>query len=165
MTAPFLVDSNFFIQAHRMHYPIDVVPGFWMKIKELATKGVILSIDKVRDELLLNKDDLSIWCEENLDKVFFKNTDEVINEYIRVTTWANSKKNHYKTTALNEFLEASEADAWLVACALKDTCKIVTHEVSQPDGKKKIKIPDAAQPFNIACVNTIEMFRLLGEQF
>lgn len=165
MTASFLVDSNFFIQAHRMHYPIDVVPGFWIKVKELATKGAILSIDKVRDELLLNKDDLSIWCEENLDKVFFKNTDEVINEYIRVTTWANSKKDHYKITALNEFLEASEADAWLVACALKDACRIVTHEVSQPDGKKKIKIPDAAKPFNIACVNTIEMFRLLGEQF
>ena len=35
--AMYLVDSNFFfIQAHRANYPFDVVPGFWITVKNLA---------------------------------------------------------------------------------------------------------------------------------
>lgn len=32
----YLVDSNFFIQAHRAYYPMDVVPSFWIKVSDLA---------------------------------------------------------------------------------------------------------------------------------
>ena len=35
----YLLDSNIFIQAHRMYYPFDVVPSFWNKILELSNKG------------------------------------------------------------------------------------------------------------------------------
>ena len=28
----FIVDSNFFIQAHRSIYPLDVVQSFWLKV-------------------------------------------------------------------------------------------------------------------------------------
>ena len=61
MTAPFLLDSNFFIEAHRTSYPFDVVPSFWAKVKELADNGKIISIDKVKKEILQNKDELSEW--------------------------------------------------------------------------------------------------------
>lgn len=105
MDAPFVLDSNFFIQAHRMHYPMDVVTNFWLKIKELAENGTIVSIDKVRDEILLNKDELSDWCSENLPRDFFKVSDVLINEYIRVSNWANSRSAHYSLAALNEFLD------------------------------------------------------------
>ena len=43
----YVVDSNFFIQAHQVHYPMDVVPNFWVKVSELAHNGIIGSIDKV----------------------------------------------------------------------------------------------------------------------
>ena len=65
MAPPFVLDSNFFIQAHRMHYPLDIFPSFWVKIKELAEKGILISLDKVRDELYLNNDNLTIWCKEH----------------------------------------------------------------------------------------------------
>lgn len=165
MAVPFILDSNFFIQAHRMHYPMDVVPNFWLKVKELADKEIIFSIDKVRDELYQNKDDLSKWCKESLPKEFFKPTDVIINEYIMVLSWANSKSSHYNAAALTEFLDADEADAWLVAFSISNGSQIVTHETSDPNSKKKIKIPDACAPHGISCVNTIEMFRLLGEKF
>lgn len=165
MKAPFVLDSNFFIQAHRMHYPMDVVPGFWLKIKELAEKRILVSIDKVKDELHLNKDELTVWCEENLPKDFFKGTDVVIQEYIAVTNWANSKSAHYNLAALNEFLDSGEADAWLVAYSLANGSRIVTHETSEPNRKSKVKIPDVCSPFGISCDNTIEMFRYLGERF
>lgn len=69
----FIVDSNFFIQAHRSIYPLDVVQSFWTKIKSLADKGTILSIDKVKKEIYDNsshEDELKIWCEANLPDDF-----------------------------------------------------------------------------------------------
>ena len=47
----YVLDSNFFIQAHRFHYPIDVAAGFWNKVRQLAEAGRIISIDKVQKEL------------------------------------------------------------------------------------------------------------------
>lgn len=165
MATTFVLDSNFFIQAHRMYYPLDVVRNFWVKITDLANRGLIVSIDKVRDEILLNKDDLSEWCENNLPKEFFKNTSVLIREYAIISNWAHSRSSHYNPAALNEFLDSNEADAWLIAYALANHCKIVTHETSEPNRKTKVKIPDVCLPFGISCVNTIDMFRLLNEQF
>lgn len=165
MNARFVLDTNFFIQAHRMHYPLDVVPSFWLKIKELAEKGIIVSIDKVKDEIQLNKDALTEWCDQNIPKDFFKSTDVVINEYVAVTNWANSRSAHYNLTALNEFLDSAEADAWLVAYSIANGNIVVTHETSEPNRKSKIKIPDVCNVFGNSYVNTIEMFRHLGEKF
>lgn len=162
---PYLLDSNFFIQAYRFHYPLDVVPGFWLKVKELAEDGTIISIDKVQREIFQNKDDLTAWCKAHLPNDFFKDSSVVLPSYIDVVKWANSKAGHYRPAALNEFLDAEEADAWLVSYAKAYGNKLVTHEVGDPKGRKKIKIPDAASPFGVKCYTTIEMFRELKEVF
>ena len=163
----YVVDSNFFIQAHRVNYPLDIAFSFWNKVKELANSGRIISIDKVKNELYDKNDDLEDWCKVNLPENFFKSTDDVMAEYARVTAWAISMNNHYLPNALNEFLDADEADAFLVAYSLADDQNriIVTHEVSQPKRKNRIKIPEACSPFNVRYLNTIEMLREIGETF
>jgi hypothetical protein len=70
----YLVDSNFFIQAHRANYPLDVVASFWDKVRQLAEKQKIISIDKVKKEIYRHQDDLKTWCENNLPVGFFKDT-------------------------------------------------------------------------------------------
>ncbi|GAL82711.1 hypothetical protein JCM19274_3849 [Algibacter lectus] len=163
----YVVDSNFFIQAHRVNYPLDVAFSFWNKVKELADSGRIISIDKVKDELYDKNDALEDWCKANLPEDFFKSTDEVMAEYGSVTAWAISMNHHYLPNALNEFLAADEADAFLVAYSLADNENriIVTHEVSQPARKNRVKIPEACAPFNVRYLNTIEMLREIGETF
>jgi hypothetical protein len=163
----YVVDSNFFIQAHRVNYPLDIAHSFWNKVKELADTGRIISIDKVKDELYDKNDDLEAWCKANLPKYFFKSTDEVMTEYGIVTAWAISMNHHYLPNALNEFLDADEADAFLVAYSLadKDNRVLVTQEKSQPNRKNKIKIPEACDPIDVRFLNTIEMFRELGATF
>jgi len=163
----YVVDSNFFIQAHRATYPLDVATGFWSKVKELADAGKIISIDKVKKEIYDHQDDLKDWCEDNLPDGFFMDTGTVVSSYTQVVGWANSMRSHYTANALSEFLDADEADAWLVAFALADPANriLVTHEKSQPDTKRKIKIPEACTPFSIQFVDTIEMLRGLGERF
>lgn len=47
----FIVDSNFFIQAHRATYPLDIATGFWAKVKQLADAGVLISIESTRRTL------------------------------------------------------------------------------------------------------------------
>ena len=78
--AIYIVDSNFFIQAHRATYPLDIAKGFWSKVKHLADSGIIVSIDKVKKELYNKNDDLEKGCKANLPDNFFKDTVEVINE-------------------------------------------------------------------------------------
>ncbi|MDP5106605.1 MAG: DUF4411 family protein [Polaribacter sp.] len=141
----FILDSNFFIQAHRSIYPIDVVQSFWIKVKNLSLNGKIISIDKVRKEIFDNsshEDELKLWCESNLPTDFFINTDSVLNNYISIVNWTNSMSHHYTNNAIQEFLETDLADPWLIAFAMSNNWTIVTYEKSQPDRKNRIKIPE-----------------------
>lgn len=61
---------------------------------------------------------------------FFADSSAFINEYVQVAQWAHSRAAHYTLGALNEFLHADEADAWLISAALNRSVTIVTHEVS-----------------------------------
>jgi len=164
----YIVDSNFFIQAHRDTYPLDIAYSFWNKVKQLALDGKIISIDKVKNEIYGKNDALELWCKNNLPDNFFIDTSEVVdNEYREVIRWAYSKSSHYLEKALNEFLDADEADAFIVAYALKDKTNrtIVTQEVSRPEMKSKIKIPEPCDAFNIRYLRVMEMFRELRETF
>lgn len=162
MSAPFILDSNFFIEAYRTSYPFDVVPSFWVKVKDLANAGKIISIDKVKKEILKNNDELSQWCIDNLPDDFFKETTSTVSNYAILTGWVYSKSDQYSQPAISEFLEADEADAWLIAYAMSNGNQIVTHETSNPNSKKRVMLPDAANPQNITCIKTIDLFRALG---
>lgn len=158
----FLVDSNFFIQAHRVNYPLDVMPSFWNKVNQLANNGNLISIDKVKQEIYQNEDDLKNWCQANLPSDFFHDTSIAMGEYGAIAGWASSMASHYKPAALAEFLHADEADAFLVAYSLNQGIPLITHEKSEPNSKRKIKIPDVCIQFGVSYHTTIEMLRLLG---
>lgn len=164
--SPYLVDTNFFISAYRIGFPIDVVPTYWEKVKEMAANGDIISIDKVKNEIYQNEDDLKRWCEANLPQDFFKKSlryAKDIAAYTRIVEWANSKINSpYSQAALNTFLDADEADAFLVTYATANGYCIVTNEVSAPDSKKIIKIPDVCIALNVPYLQSMAMLRALG---
>src|SRR5690606_21828737 len=149
------------------HYPIDIAAGFWNKIRDLAHQRSIISIDKVKDELFDRNDALEEWCISNLPEDFFKDTSHVMSEYAQVTGWAVSRGGHYLQNALNEFLDADEADAFIIAYCLADPENrvVVTQETSEPNRQNRVKIPDACNALNVSVVSTIEMFRRLGETF
>lgn len=163
----YILDSNFFIQAYRYTYPLDVTLSFWNKVKQLASDGKIISIDKVRDEIFDRNDDLESWCRGNLPDNFFKDTSMILSEYQRVVAWAYSRNTHYYQEAINEFLAADEADAFLIAYALSDSESriLVTQEVSRPEMRRKIKIPEPCIFLKIRYIDMMAMFRELRETF
>lgn len=163
----YVLDSNFFIEAHRSSYPLDIAHSFWNRVKELAEQGRIISIDKVKNELFDKNDALEEWCRNNLPESFFVSTASVMASYGAVTAWAMSKSAHYLPKALNEFLDSEEADAFLVAFGHADASSriLVTHEVSNPQQKNRIKIPESCIAMGVRYCNTMEMFRSLGVTF
>jgi hypothetical protein len=162
----YLLDSNIFIQAHRMHYPFDVFPSYWNKLLTLSNNNAISSIDKVKKELceVSTPDQLSVWCINDMDSSFFIDTQECIDKYAEIAIWTHSQ-SQFTQNAKDEFLSTDLADPWLIAYALKNDCIIVTHEISQPLARKKIKIPEPCNHFGVKFITPIEMFRELGEQF
>lgn len=77
----YVVDSNIFIQAHRVSYPLDVAFSFWNKFKQLAEEGKLISVDKVKNEIYDKNDALEEWCKVNLPEDFFKESSEVMAAY------------------------------------------------------------------------------------
>jgi len=149
------------------HTQNDIATSFWNKVSLLAKTGKIISIDKVKDEIYNKNDSLEDWCRSNLPDNFFKDSAEVMAEYGSVVAWAMSMNHHYLPNALNEFMDVDEADAFLIAYTLADSSnrKLVTQEVSAPQRKNKIKMPDCCDSLGVIHTSTIEMFRQLGETF
>jgi hypothetical protein len=163
----YTVDSNFFIEAHRKTYPLDVASSFWNKVKHLSNNGTIVSIDKVKKEIYDHEDALKTWCISNLPDSFFLDTAPFLAKYSAIVSWAASMSHHYLPNAIAEFLHADEADAYIISHASTDTANItiVTQEIAEPARRNRIKIPDVCSANGIQFCNTIEMFRRLGETF
>lgn len=159
----YLLDSNILIES-KNRMPIDLFPSFWSKLYEHIKVGNILSIVKVRDEINRgNGDDPLIDWVKTLPDSFFISIDasDILAKYGSTIGWAN-KDSHYIPAARAEFASAEIADAFLVATAAARDMIIVTHEIPDPNGKKRVKIPDAAKAMGVKCCTLLEMLRELN---
>lgn len=52
----YLLDSDTLIRAKNDFYTFESCPGFWTWIERLNTENVVFSIDKVKQELMDEKD-------------------------------------------------------------------------------------------------------------
>lgn len=158
----FVLDANVFINAHRRYYSFDLVPSFWTTLAHESLKENVLSIDKVRDELINSdeEDKLSNWAKSEFAPRFESTDDiEVFQSYRDIMDWAVAQ-TQYHAYAKTEF--ASVADSWLIAFAKANDCILVTHEEYKADIKRKIPIPNVCRPFGVEYMNTFQMLRKLN---
>jgi len=66
---------------------------------------------------------------------------------------------------IDEFLEFDNADAWLIVYCKSKGDTLVTQEVSNPEQKRRIPIPEPCNHFGVNYCDMITMFRSLGVQF
>lgn len=156
----YLLDSDVFIQAKNLHYGFDFCPAFWDWIDSQHRTGAVLSIEKVRDELIGGGDDLAAWAQQRGDNFFLKPDADVLPSLRTVSAWANGAG--YEPAAVNIFLQA--ADYYLVAHAHAHNHVAVTHERPSPS-TKKIKIPDACIGVGVKCMTPFEMLRTERARF
>lgn len=165
MVRKYLLDTNVFIEAYKRYYSFDFGMQFWDFLVDKAKQGLVASIDRVLDELRRTDDPLKQWAEKRFLPFFHSTQGDCVSEFYKklVNYVQNSKQ--YKEEAKMEFMEASNADPWLVAFAKCNGYIIVTHEVPSPFAKKKVPLPNLCREFDIEFTDTFSMLKDLGFRF
>lgn len=156
----YLLDANVFISAKNLHYGFDFCPAFWAWLDQANSVGAVSSIERVYDELVARDDDLSAWAKAR-PGFFVGLTAADVRAVAMVNRWANDSPD-YEPAAKAEFADA--ADSFLVAQAMTGGHAIVTHERIS-DGRKRIKIPNAALANGVQVRTPFQMLRTAGARF
>lgn len=151
----YLLDANVFIQAKKLHYGFDFCPAFWEWVDRENDAGRVLSIEKVGDELESGVDDLADWAAARKAKLFVAPDSRMLESLPLVSAWVTGRS--YAAAAVSTFFQV--ADYYLVGRAHAHRDIVVTHEISEPLSKKKVKIPDVCIGLSIKCVTPFEMLR------
>lgn len=158
---PYLLDSDTFIQAKNLHYRFAVCPGFWEWIVDAHQRHLVYSIAKVHGELTDGNDQLAAWTKVQPKGFFLHPDQEVLRRMGDVNSWVQSQP--FTPAAKSEF--ADKADPWLIAHAFAHGYCIVTHERSDPQSKRKVKIPDVCIGLGVQFKNPFTMLEDEGARF
>lgn len=156
----YIVDSDVLISAKNQHYGFDFCPAFWEWLVAANAAGTVHSIDAVYNELSAGDDDLADWASDNRSFFHSFSVDDVA-AVGAVNRWANDSPD-FEPAAKAEF--ASAADSFLIGHAAAGGHTVVTHERIS-NGRKRIKIPNAAIPNGVSVVTPFQMLRIERARF
>ena len=98
-TPGYLIDSDVLITAKNRYYAFAICPGFWDSMLHGHSLGRVHSIDQVRQELLLGRDDddLVQWVGGSVPADFFLDSDaeEVVDAFTRVMRWVTRRAQYH----------------------------------------------------------------------
>lgn len=158
----FLLDANVFIEAKNRYYAFDICPGFWSWMDNVCSTDVG-SIVSVRDELARGDDLLAEWTADRKDAAWFLAVDDYDTQNSFAEIADHVAHGHYTDPAIAKFL--SDADSLLIAKARAIGAKVVTHELPNPQSKKRVLIPDICQAFDVPYINTFDALREFSAKF
>jgi len=157
----YLLDANVFIQARRGDYAFDLCPGFWDWLDRAHARGLVFSIDAVRQELVAGGDVLSQWIAGRTG-MFLPPAPDWVTHMTATAAWAQGHA-HYLPAAKAEF--QAVADSMLVAAGRALQFTVVTNETREPQKTGRIKIPDACDALGVTAIAPREMLRTQGARF
>ncbi len=155
----YLLDTDVLIDANRDYYPMGRVQPFWTWLIEMGSQGNIKIPTQIYDEIIVGTDDLAEWCKK-------KNIREVLelNEEVNSQLFMKVMDEGYATNLSDIEVQEIGRDPFLIAYAMKSPKEriVVTTENSKPKRiRSKRKIPDICHDFDIPCINTYELIKLL----
>lgn len=148
----YLLDSNVFIQLKNHGYGFDLCPGFWEWVDDACSKSLVLSVKKVRDELMGRQDRLSHWCKPRSKMFVDTNDGKTFDSLALLTSWV---VENYTPAAQAKFL--SGADFVLVGYAHAHGHTVVTLEAAASG--IEVKIPNACKAMDVPKVSPFEMLK------
>jgi predicted nucleic acid-binding protein len=160
----YLLDANVFIEAAHRYYAFDIAPAFWDNLVAHASNGRIQSIDRIKRQLEVGKDDLARWIKDgNLGDAFADTGNaDVIQSFSALMAWVQANAQ-FMDAAKARF--ANDPDGWLVAFARVKGYIVVTHETPRPEARSRVPIPNVCLAFGVRFMDTFEMLRALGVKF
>lgn len=157
MNNVYLLDTNVFITAANNYYAFDLIPSFWSKLEKISKTDAISVIDKVYEEIKKGDDELKNWMLSlwNKKNVLESSESDILNAY---STIINSEiLDKYTYSAKINFADC--ADSWLIAHAYAKKYIIVTLEKFDENIKRRVKIPNICNHFNISCIHLFDFMR------
>lgn len=158
-----LLDSNTLIEAKNRYYGLTICPGYWAWILQQHQALEVASIVPVRDELAKGNDDLTQWVKGNAHLFEDASDERTQAAFGHIVAQIAQQAPLMKAGALEEFLEG--ADPWLIAKAMTTGAVVVTHEVYNPDIKRKYTIPNVCSLVGVSYMNTFELLGKLDARF
>ena len=157
--AHYWLDAMVFISPSRQgYYDFDLAPSFWMMLEDRSADGVLASTTRVCGELARRRDAVGAWAEARKESRLFIEPNETVQDaFKKVADYVIGNYKHHRGA---EFL--GDADPWLIAHAIVDRGKVVTHEIPNSLMAQQVKIPNVCKAFNIECITLFEMFRELN---
>ncbi|MEK4168381.1 DUF4411 family protein [Staphylococcus sp. FSL W8-1268] len=171
----FLIDSNCLIAPSKNYYSFILTPSFWKKINNFSKKGLIKTIDKVKNEIChqtnqSKKDELQKWFENsNVNNVInVKSKEDIVANYQKILNYIQSQ-SCYQEIALKKWSDQNVADPWLIATAMTFNYTIVTFEMDRNKMQlnnqlNEAKIPEICKAFGVNYCNLFEMLEKLNFQ-
>ena len=150
----YYLDSNVFIEANRRYYGLDFCPAFWDWLRAQNAVGKVFSVQAVARELSQGNDELKEWAAERGEGFFVPPEAHVESKLEQIQSWVSEQ--NYAPSAIATFLES--ADHYLISQALADGHHVITREVAE-NSKKRVKIPNVCQAFDIRCVSLFDVLR------
>ena len=161
----YVLDATVFIESYKRHYAFDLAPSFWESLVGNAQRNQLHSIDKVKDEIDRQQDELKDWANREFLR-WFESTNEVdiVDYYSDIVEWG-TKQDFYTQKAKDTLADAKRADAWVIAFAGSRNRIVVTDERYDTKQRRKFPIPVICERFGVECVDTFEMLRRFGVRF
>ena len=151
----YLLDSNIFIDAKNSAYGLDFCPAFWDWLLQSHSRGLLGSIDAVKNELLAGQDELTRWAREAPADFFQQPTSSGIEVLRQITNHIEAKDS--PRAEKTRFL--SKADPFLIAHAKAENHVVVTNEKAVPANSRKIKIPNVCSAFGVKFCSIYDVIR------
>lgn len=155
----YFIDTDVFVQAVDKFGCLKFLE--W--VKSANEDGVAYSVQAVFREIR-SDGTLNNWKCENKN-IFLKPTGQVPSKITKVMDWASRVKgNGYTASSVRRFCDGADHVLVAHACALGGI--VVTQEArDNSDSKRKLKIPNACDKFNVRCMTAIEMLEEVQATF
>src|SRR5438270_5338316 len=146
----FVLDSNVFIEAHKRYYAFDICPGYWDALIAHHGGGRVVSIDRVRDELVGQGDALSQWVQQ-LPGPFFAGTGDpaIAARFGSIMTWLQAQPQYL---APGKAAIAAGKDGWLIAYAKEQMLIIATDDARNTELRRIVPLPNVSDVFVGDCL-------------
>ena len=149
-----------FLDSFERYYRTGTFPGVLDWLKLAAGTGAICSIPQVRDEIR------SPAIKETLDafpgSLFLEFDGESDQQLIEINHWV-SNDDRFTDNAIQRFL--SGADPSVIAFAKAKGLTVGTAEVSDPNSRRKVRIPDVCVAFDVPVMNLPDMLERESARF
>lgn len=145
----YIFDSGPLIDMFRHYYP-ERFPSLWEKFDALVSKGEIISVREVCNEIEDKEDALAHWAKDQKDILFLPST---VDELRFVSNIFEIRHFQAMIRKQEQFQGKPVADPFVIARAKISNCSVVTTEIFKDNAAK---IPNVCKHFSIPCINLEE---------